>query len=126
LAVCWVVPCVKCGTPKNVVKWNEIRHENQYNEKEISMPDENLRKILEQLHDELERTESVDETGDELLRHLNEDIRSLLQRSGRAEVQADDSVLERWQNAVDHFEVTHPTLTTLLSEMMTILSNAGI
>jgi len=90
------------------------------------MPDENLRKILEQLHDELERTESVDETGDELLRHLNEDIRSLLKRSGRAEVQADDSVLERLQNAVDHFEVTHPTLTTLLSEMMTILSNAGI
>ena len=90
------------------------------------MSDENLRKMLEQLHDELERTESVDETGDELLRHLNEDIRSLLQRSGRAEVQADDSVLERWQNAVDHFEVTHPTLTTLLSEMMTILSNAGI
>ena len=53
------------------------------------MSDENLRKMLEQLHDELERTESVDETGDELLRHLNEDIRSLLQRSGRAEVQAE-------------------------------------
>jgi hypothetical protein len=113
-------------TPKNVVKWNENRRENKHTEKEISMPDENLRKILEQLHDELERTESVDETGDELLRHLNDDIRSLLERSGRAEIQADDSVLERWQNAVDHFEVTHPALTTLLSEMMTILSNAGI
>ncbi|MGZ9165848.1 MAG: DUF4404 family protein [Anaerolineales bacterium] len=90
------------------------------------MPDENLRKILEQLHDELERTESVDESGDELLRHLNADIRSLLKRSGKAEVEPDDSVLERLQDAIDHFEVTHPTLTTMLSEMMTILSNAGI
>jgi hypothetical protein len=35
-------------------------------------------------------------------------------------------VLERLQDTIDHFEVTHPRLTTLLSQMMTILSNAGI
>jgi len=90
------------------------------------MSDENLRKLLEQLHDELERTESVDETGNELLRHLNADIRNLMKRSGKAEVEPDDSVLERLEDAIDHFEVTHPTLTKMLSEMMTILSNAGI
>jgi hypothetical protein len=90
------------------------------------MSDENLRKLLEQLHDELERTESVDETGNELLRHLNADIRNLMKRSGKADVEPDDSVLERLEDAIDHFEVTHPTLTRMLSEMMTILSNAGI
>ena len=90
------------------------------------MPDENLRKLLEQLHDELERVESMDEKGDELLRHLNADIRNLLKRSGKGKGPPDESVIERLEDAIDHFEVTHPTLTTLLSEMMTILSNAGI
>ena len=90
------------------------------------MSDENLRKLLEQLHDELERTQSVDEKGDELLRHLNADIRDLLKRSEEGQDLSDDSVLERLQEAVDHFEDTNPTLTMALSEMMRILSNAGI
>jgi hypothetical protein len=90
------------------------------------MSDENLRKLLEQLHDELERSQSMDEKGDELLRHLNADINNLLKRSEKGKTQSDEPLLERLQDAIDHFEVTHPTLTTMLSEMMTILSNAGI
>jgi hypothetical protein len=90
------------------------------------MPDENLRKLLEQLHDELERAESMDEKGDELLRHLNADIENLLKRSGKGKGPPDESVIERLEDAIDHFEVTHPTLTRMLSEMMTILSNAVI
>lgn len=90
------------------------------------MSDENLRKLLEQLHDELERTESVDEKGDELLRHLNADIENWLRRSEKGQGPSDESMFERLEDAIDHFEVTHPTLTTMLSEMMRILSNAGI
>lgn len=90
------------------------------------MSDENLRKLLEQLHDELERAESVDEKGDELLRHIERDISDLLKRKGKGKRPADEPLIERLQDAIDHFEVTHPTLTTMLSEMMTILSNAGI
>lgn len=89
------------------------------------MTDQKLRELLEQLHQELERTDAVNEKGDELLRHLDADIRSLLKRSG-AKVEADESVLERLQDTVDHFEATHPGLTAIVSEMMTILSNAGI
>jgi hypothetical protein len=48
----------------------------------------------------------------------------LLERS--EDVDADESMLERLQDAIDHFEVTHPDLTSALSHMMTILSNAGI
>lgn len=90
------------------------------------MSDENLRKLLEQLHDELERTQSVDERGDEMLRHLDADIRDLLKRSEEGQELSDESVAERLQDAVDHFGDTHPTLTITLSEMMRILSNAGI
>lgn len=90
------------------------------------MSDEKLRKLLEQLHDELERTESVDEKGDDLLRHLNADIRQLLKRSEEGQDLSDESILERVQETVDHFEDTNPGLTMALSEIMRILSNAGI
>jgi hypothetical protein len=91
------------------------------------MTDQNLRELLEQLHKELERTETVDEKGNEMLRHLDADIRNLLKRSGtEAEIDVDAPVLERLQDTIDHFEATHPTLTMMLSQMMTILSNAGI
>ncbi len=91
------------------------------------MADQNLRDLLEQLHQELERTETVDEKGNEMLRQLDADIRSLLKRSGTGgKIEADEPVLERLQDTLDHFEATHPRLTTVLSEMMTILSNAGI
>ena len=89
------------------------------------MTDQNLRELLEKLHTELEHTEATDESGRELLRHLDTDIRSLLKRAGE-EVETDESMLERWQDSIDRFEVTYPRLTMMLSEMMTILSNAGI
>jgi hypothetical protein len=90
------------------------------------MSDENLRRLLQQLHDELERTKSVDEKEDTLLRHLDADIRELLRRSEEGEDLSDEPMLERLQDTVDHFEDTNPTLTMALSEMMRILSNAGI
>ena len=91
------------------------------------MTDPTLRELLEQLHKELESTDTVDEQGNEMLRHLEADIHKLLKRSDTAaEVDADETILERLQDTIDHFEATHPRLTTVLSEMMTILSNAGI
>ena len=88
------------------------------------MTDEKLSNLLEQLHNELDGTEAVDEKGRELLRALNEDIEELLERSEAGA--SEDSLLERWQDAVDHFEDTHPELTSVLSRIMTALKNAGI
>jgi hypothetical protein len=45
---------------------------------------------------------------------------------GRSRTESDESMLQRLQDSVDHFEVTHPTLTAMLSRMLDILSNAGI
>jgi hypothetical protein len=89
------------------------------------MTDNKLSTLLEQLHTELDSTEAVDEKGRELLRDLNADIQELLKRSD-GEGADDDSLLERWQEYIDHFEVTHPTLTATLSHLMTALNNAGI
>jgi len=86
------------------------------------MDNHELDKLLEALHRELQQAQSVDEKGQELLRGLDADIRALLDRSGISS----DSMLERLRDSVDHFEATHPALTTLLSELLTSLSNAGI
>jgi hypothetical protein len=92
---------------------------------DAAMTDQNLRELLEKLHTELEHVDVTDEAGRERLRHLDADIRELLRRSGE-EIETDESMLERLQDSIDHFEETHPSLTMMLSQMMTILSNAGI
>jgi predicted nucleic acid-binding Zn-ribbon protein len=89
------------------------------------MTDQNLRELLEKLHNELERIETTDDQGREMLHHLEADIRGLLKRSGER-VETDESFVERLQDTIDHFEATHPQLTMMLSQMMRILSNAGV
>jgi chromosome segregation ATPase len=89
------------------------------------MTDQNLRELLEKIQKELEQIEVTDEAGRERLRHLDADIRSLLERSEEME-ETDEPMLERLQDAIDHFETTYPRFTMMLSQMMTILSNAGI
>ena len=88
------------------------------------MSDKNLTELLEQLHDELDNTKAVDEKGRQLLRALNADIQELLERSERE--QSTDSLLERLQDTIDHFQDTHPAFTKALSHIMTALNNAGI
>ena len=88
------------------------------------MSEKDLINLLEQLHTELDSTKAVDEKGRELLRTLNADIQELLDRSTGAN--ADDSLLERLQESIDHFGEEHPALASILSRLMTALNNAGI
>lgn len=88
------------------------------------MTDQKLSRLLEQLQAELGKTQAVDEKGRQLLRNLDVDIQKLLLRSEGLE--ADESFAESLKTAIDHFEDSHPALTSALSHMLTILSNAGI
>jgi Domain of unknown function (DUF4404) len=90
------------------------------------MDDQDLRKLLKKLHNEIEQTKTVDEKGKKLLQELGKDIQQLLGRSEQASIRPEPSTTESLQTAIDHFEVTHPTLTTALSDLLTALSNAGI
>jgi hypothetical protein len=89
------------------------------------MPEPTLREQLEKLQNEIEQTEVTDEAGRERIRHLQADIRTLLERSDD-QTDTDESMLERFEESVEHFQETHPQLTMTISQMMTILSNAGI
>ena len=90
------------------------------------MDNNELRKLLNQLHDQINITESVDEKSSEVLRDLDGDIRALLERSEGTPVQLHPSLVQRLEGALDHFEVTHPDLTMLISRLLESLSNAGI
>lgn len=88
------------------------------------MPEKRLTQLLEQLHQELDQVEAVDEKGRELLQALNADIESLLERTegGRS----NEPMLKRLQATINHFEDSHPALTTALAQMLNALNNAGI
>jgi hypothetical protein len=90
------------------------------------MDDQDLRKLLEQLHREIDRTPSVDEKGRELLTELQAEIAELLRRSPGEPAQPFPALTRRLEEAIAHLEVSHPTLTSALTQMLTALSNAGI
>jgi hypothetical protein len=90
------------------------------------MDNKELREHLLQIHDEIEVTRTVDEKGKELLQDLDEDIRALLARSGANHIEINPPIITRLQGALDHFEITHPDLTLLISKLLESLSNAGI
>ena len=91
------------------------------------MNDDELRQLLEELHQKIEATDSVDERGREMLAHLSADIRNLLERTGH-ELPSRETTNEvnSLEESIRYFEVTHPTLTATLSQMLNILNNAGI
>ncbi len=91
------------------------------------MEDTELRDLLEKLHDEIEETHSLDDKGRELLQHLDMDIRDLLDRlEAEGGTASDPSLIDSLEESIDHLQVSHPILTTLLSQVLTTLSNAGI
>ncbi|HMZ08894.1 MAG TPA: DUF4404 family protein [Anaerolineales bacterium] len=87
------------------------------------MDDHNLDSLLEKVHAELQRVDHVDEEGRVLLQELEQDIQALLKKGAVSEALP---ILERMRKAVEQFEVKYPSFTTLLSEISSILSNAGI
>jgi hypothetical protein len=90
------------------------------------MDNKELRKLLNELHIEIKNTTAIDEKGTKLLHDLEGDIRELLERSEENLAQPHPSIVPNLEVSLDHFEVTHPALTTLISRLLDFLSNTGI
>ena len=86
------------------------------------MNNKKLETLLEQVHAELQKVGKVDGDNLKLLQELQQDVQGLIDK---AEVET-PPVLARMQKAVERFEMDHPALTALISEVSTVLSNAGI
>ncbi len=90
---------------------------------------QDIRRTLIQLHDELERTQSLDEKERAMMRHLMNDIQEILRRSGPAEsfeYKPNKSFLGRMEQSIDMLEVSHPTLTAMINKALETLNIAGI
>ncbi|HVN16335.1 MAG TPA: DUF4404 family protein, partial [Anaerolineales bacterium] len=77
------------------------------------MPNDELRQLLEKLHTEIGRTQSVDAENRDLLRHLENDVRTLLTRTEKGQPAG---LTGRLEDAINTLEVSHPALTQMLSE----------
>ena len=88
------------------------------------MDSQEIDKLLEKLSKEIEGIQPTDEKGQALLKELSADIRELLARAESKS--ANPSMVRRLEASIEHFEVTHPDLTAALSNLSSILSNAGI
>ncbi len=80
--------------------------------------------MLEQLHEELEQTETIDESTGEVLADLKKDISRLV----RDEVSIEDQregLSERLNDAVGHFEEDHPRLSMVIQHVLDSLARMG-
>lgn len=85
-----------------------------------------LKAQLKALHQNLAETGEVDEELQELLRQLDRDIESLLDK-GAEEAEVDTfGLAERTQELGARFAVEHPRLEPTLRELGRILANMGI
>jgi hypothetical protein len=90
------------------------------------METQKLRKLLEQLHSELKETETVDESGSELLHILMNDIRNILDKSVEEQSRQSSSLINQLKQAIVYFEESHPTLALTMKKVIDTLSNMGI
>ncbi len=92
------------------------------------MPKQRLNESLEQLHDELARTGSIDAESRQALEHVMSDIHAALERTDAADEAktGDDSLLEQLRSATRSFEESHPNLTAAVGRLADALSNMGI
>ncbi len=88
------------------------------------MDNPKLRKSLEKLNKKIDSIQDVDEQGKNLLNEIRTDIQSILER--KEDDSSHPAPTKRLGETITYFEATHPDLTLMLTELLNILSNAGI
>lgn len=91
--------------------------------------DQEIRQMLLQLHDELQRTHALDESERAMMRHLMNDIQAILDQSDLAtspEARANQNLIDRMRRSIDVLEVSHPTVTAMIVKALDTLNIAGI
>ena len=88
------------------------------------MSDEQLRQSLEELRSELARLEAEEAQVRERLDSLISGIETQLNNPDDAAHQ--QSLIQDFRRSISQFEVSHPTTTAILNEIMVTLGNMGI
>ncbi|NCF62871.1 MAG: DUF4404 family protein [Gammaproteobacteria bacterium] len=87
------------------------------------MTEQNLKQLLNSLHDALEDTDKVDSDTLKLVQDLDEDINRLLEAGSDDDV---DNVMDRAKSVETRFAVDHPVAERFLREIIDALSKVGI
>jgi hypothetical protein len=90
------------------------------------MQNKDLRDSLSRLHNELKNVKLADRTSSEILKKLDNDIQRILQNSGDIPQSHRHSLMESLKESAEHYEASHPQLTSLVNGIMKTLSNMGI
>ncbi len=90
------------------------------------MKEEDVRNKLENLYTELKNTRSDDPITQERLRMLTADIKETLDHIDERRPERDKGILDRMKSAVQHFETSHPELTSVLNDVISSLAHWGI
>ena len=88
------------------------------------MEKEQLKSKLQQLHLELQKTETVDEKSKALLEKIEKDIQQVLDRSDDESWYSE--LVEKLEDGVEDLEETHPSIFTAIKNITNTLSNIGI
>lgn len=94
----------------------------------VSMDKSELQETLQQIHGELERAEAVDVESREMLVTVLHDIERVLAQEPDQEHDqpSSDTLVGQMRESMEHFEDTHPFLTSLIGRIADGLSNMGI
>ena len=90
------------------------------------MDNESLKKELEKLHAELQKTQPGDQAQREQIQHLINDVQASLASSGENDSELHTSLTARLTQSIELFEISHPLLTEQMDKLLEILSSAGI
>ena len=90
------------------------------------MSRQELRDLLSKLHAELKNVKTADSTSRAILRKLGRDIQRILENSGEIPPHHHARLLESLEESVEHFEVSHPKLTSLMNTIIKNLSDMGV
>jgi hypothetical protein len=88
------------------------------------MNETNLKELLKQLHQALEKTDSVDPDTLKQVKELDEEVNRLLESGSQGE--EFDNVVDQAKAVETRFAVDHPVAERFLREIIETLSKVGI
>jgi hypothetical protein len=87
---------------------------------------ENLRKSLENLHNELKNSKNIDDESVKVLRKLMADIEVILDKNEVAAAAEAPKLQSSLKDTAEKFEVSHPKLTGAINIVISSLTNIGV
>lgn len=90
------------------------------------MRNEELRRLLENVHAALEDTRELDDETRALVRELDEDIHRLVESGGQADQDAYEGAVEKARELQARFQAEHPVAERFFREIVDVLAKVGI